>query len=129
MTKLLKTLKDMAWYQDDINKPILKVRVDELKEEAIKLIKKAEEYKKILEERDRIENKYHKENPKDYYTDKYYKTCVNPFQKQEEELDKEFKKLGIEFACSDNGEDYCLSPEGLIIVIKILYNIIEEDLK
>lgn len=35
----LKTLKDLEWHQDDINKPVLKVKVDELKAEAIKWVK------------------------------------------------------------------------------------------
>lgn len=37
----LKTLKDLPWYQDDINKPVVRVNVEELKAEAIKWIKEA----------------------------------------------------------------------------------------
>ena len=41
----------------------------------------------------------------------------------------EFVKMGIKFDCEDHGGDYCLNPDGVIIVIKVLYNITEEDLK
>ena len=41
----LKTLKDLEWFQDDINKPIVKVDVEELRQEEIKWIKDFRENK------------------------------------------------------------------------------------
>ena len=127
----LKTLKDLGEIHI-AGKGYIKGSVDRyfLKEEAIKWIKLAKRYDELNEERKKTEKDYHQLNSNDYQTDKYYDICINPFQKEEAKLDKEFEKVGIKFACANyEYEDYCLSPEGLILLLKVVFNINEKDLK
>lgn len=87
------------------------------KEEAIRLIKLAEEFEAIDED----VSEYDSDDPEEFEDNCYHDM---------RDLIEQFMVIGIEFNDEDDERDgYCLSPKGLIHVLKVLFKISEEDLK
>ena len=62
-------------------------------------------------------------NGRDRSSNKYYGICVNPFEKEREDIYKALSLLGIELGCGDYGDDFCLDFNGLESVLNALENI------
>lgn len=83
------------------------IELIKLKEELDRLQKiEEEEYSKWCIKQDTYSNEFHKE--------------MNKLRKPIEKIYKQFKKIGIKFNCKDYGGNYCLCPNGLILVLNLI---------